>query len=205
MLKGDNWHTSSFEKKVCFFLDTIKARFFKLCLLITLLGIYVVILGVVTLSVFQGHRCVRNIICKLRVLDSCPLATKTLVTSLVLSRLDYCNSLFSGIPQQLIDKLQKVQNYSARLIFKTSWRTHFSPLLAKLHWLPIAQRIEYKMSFFCYDVASDTALLYLSPSPICPFPLTAFIFWHPHLSNTNTKEKVPGTACFLPSRPCHLE
>ena len=89
-------------------------------------------------------------------------ATKTLVTSLVLLRLDYCNSLLSGIPQQLIDKLQKVQNCSARLIFKTSKWTHVSPLLAKLHWLPIAQRIDYKISSLCYDVASDTAPLYLS-------------------------------------------
>ena len=71
-------------------------------------------------------------------------ATKILVTSLVLSRLDYCNSLLSGIPKQLIDKLQKVQNCSAQLIFKTSKCTHVSPLLAKLHWLPIAQRIDYK-------------------------------------------------------------
>ena len=65
-------------------------------------------------------------------------ATKTLVTSLVLSYLDNCNSLLSGIPQQLIDKLQKVQNCSARLSFKNYKRTHFSPLLAKLHWLQIA-------------------------------------------------------------------
>ena len=51
-------------------------------------------------------------------------ATQTLVTYLVLSRLDYCNPLLSEIPQQLIDKLQKVQNCSARLIFKTSKCTH---------------------------------------------------------------------------------
>ena len=84
------------------------------------------------------------------------------MTSLVLSRLDYCNSLLSGIPQQLIDKLQKVQNCSARLIFKTTKCTHVSPLLAKLHWLPTAQRIDYKISLLCYDVVSDTAPLYLS-------------------------------------------
>ena len=70
-------------------------------------------------------------------------ATKTLVTSLLLSRLDYHNSLLSGMPQQIIKKLQKVQNCSARLIFKNSKRTHASPLLTKLHWLPVAQRIEY--------------------------------------------------------------
>ena len=51
-------------------------------------------------------------------------ATETLVTSLVLSRLDYCNPQLSEISEQLIDKLQKVQNCSARLIFKTSKCTH---------------------------------------------------------------------------------
>ena len=119
-------------------------------------------------------------------------ATKTLVTSLVLSRLDYCNSLLSGIPQQLIDKLQKVQNCSARLIFKTSKCTHVSPLLAKLHWLPIAQRIDYKISSLCYDVVSDTAPLYLSDlfclyaSPVHCVPLltpASFGFQHDRKSS----------------------
>ena len=45
-------------------------------------------------------------------------ATQTLVCSLVLSRLDYCNSLLSGCPQYLLDKLQKVQNAAARLVCK---------------------------------------------------------------------------------------
>ena len=95
-------------------------------------------------------------------------ASKTLVTSLILSRLDYCHSLLSGIPQQLIDKLQKVQNCSTRLIFKTSKYTHVSPLLAKLYQLPIAQRIDHKISSLCYDVVSDTAPLYLSDLR-CPY------------------------------------
>ena len=55
-------------------------------------------------------------------------ATETLVTSLVLPCLDYCNSLLSGMPQQLIKDLKNIQNCSARLIFKTSKCTHASPL-----------------------------------------------------------------------------
>ena len=44
-------------------------------------------------------------------------ATKTLVSSLVLSRLDYCNALLAGSPQVLLDKIQRVINCSIRLIF----------------------------------------------------------------------------------------
>ena len=127
-------------------------------------------------------------------------ATKTLVMSLVLSRLDYYNSLLSGIPQQLIDKLQKVQNCSARLIFKTSKCTHVSPLLAKLHWLPIAQRIDYKISSLCYDVISDTAPLYLSD------PLRLYVPSRSLRSSADTHIfRMPKAAYFLLSRPCHLE
>ena len=73
-------------------------------------------------------------------------ATQTLVTCQVLSCLDYCKSLLSTITvKQLIDKFQNVQNCSARLIFKTSKRTHASPFLAKLLYIPRAQRTEYKV------------------------------------------------------------
>ena len=58
---------------VGFFMDTIKAGPFKLCMIITLLGVYIVIVSLMTLALFQGHRCVKNINCKLHVLDSCPL------------------------------------------------------------------------------------------------------------------------------------
>ena len=78
MFKGDNRHISSSEKNfnIGFFLDTIKARSFKLCMLISLLGVYIVLLGLITLILFQGHRYVRSINCKSHVLDSCPLQFK---------------------------------------------------------------------------------------------------------------------------------
>ena len=76
MLKEDNWHDIfSFEKKkiVGFLSDSITARSFKLCMVITVLGVYIVIVNLMTLTLFQGHTCVRNINCKMLVLDSYPL------------------------------------------------------------------------------------------------------------------------------------
>ena len=54
-------------------------------------------------------------------------ATKILVTPLVLSRLDYCNSLLAGIPQKLGNKVQRVINCAARLVCKAPKCEHVTP------------------------------------------------------------------------------
>ena len=89
-------------------------------------------------------------------------ATKTLVSSYILSKLDYCNSLLAGCSDKDIKPLQQVQNSAARLIFKTRKSQHITPLLRKLHWLPVKQRINYKICCLCYQVVSKTAPSYLS-------------------------------------------
>lgn len=68
-----------------------------------------------------------------------------IVRTLILSRLDYCNSLMYGIDKKHLNRLQVLQNKSARLIFMKPSRTHASPLLHSLHWLPITQRIHFKI------------------------------------------------------------
>ena len=89
-------------------------------------------------------------------------ATQTLVCSLVLSRLDYCNSLLSGCLQYLLDKLQKAQNASERLVCKAKKSDHIHPILQTLHWLPVTHRIQYKISTICYNSIYRTAVYYLS-------------------------------------------
>ena len=88
-------------------------------------------------------------------------ATKTLVTSLILSRLDYCNSLFCSMSCENINKLQLLQHHAARLIFGTNKRDHITPILIKLHWLPIRQRIEYKVALLCFKCIHNIAPIYL--------------------------------------------
>ena len=89
-------------------------------------------------------------------------ATKTLVCAFVLSRLDYCNSLLSGSPQNLLKKLDKVQYSAARLVMQARKTDHITPILRSLHWLPIHARIEYKIGVLCHNFFSDLSPLYLS-------------------------------------------
>ena len=87
-------------------------------------------------------------------------ATKKLVSALVLSRLDYCNSLLAGSPKCVIDRLQRVQNSAARLVLKSRKREHITPLLKLLHWLPVQSRIDYKLSILCHNYLQGAAPKY---------------------------------------------
>ena len=89
-------------------------------------------------------------------------ATKKLVSSFVLSRLDYCNSLLAGAPENSLDRLQRVQNNAARLVLGKRGRDHAKPLLRSLHWLPVRARIEDKVSTLCYRSRDASAPAYLS-------------------------------------------
>ena len=76
-----------------------------------------------------------------------------LANSLVISKLDYCNSLLNGLPKSSINRLQVVQNSLARAIYPSVRRSdHVSPLLHKLHWLPVSSRIKFKIATLTFKV-----------------------------------------------------
>ena len=73
-----------------------------------------------------------------------------LVHALVHSRLDYCNSVLARLPWSLVQKLQSVLNFAARLIFGLKRFDHITPALMDLHWLPYPQRITYKLCMIMF-------------------------------------------------------
>ena len=84
-----------------------------------------------------------------------------LVHSLVVSRLDYANALLFGITDVLIDKLQRMQNYAARLVVRCDRRDHITPILKKLHWLPVKQRVTYKIILLTFRALNGLAPIYI--------------------------------------------
>ena len=66
-----------------------------------------------------------SLICRFLTKDT----TKTLVTSYILSRLDYCNCLLMGTSNSVIQPLQKIQNFAARLVLLAPRHHHSTPLL----------------------------------------------------------------------------
>ena len=88
--------------------------------------------------------------------------TKCLVHAYVTSRLDQNNSLLAGLPLTLLDKLQRIQNSAAKVILGGKLNDHVTPLLKKLHWLPICQRHIFKILLLVYKATNGTGPSYLA-------------------------------------------
>jgi hypothetical protein len=86
---------------------------------------------------------------------------KTVAASLIQSKLDYCNSLYLGLPTSNTARLQLVQNAIARVVTKTPRREHISPVLKSLHWLPIKQRIIFKVIAITHSLLHSNRPKYL--------------------------------------------
>ena len=108
------------------------------------------------------------------------VTTEHLIHAYVTSQLDCCNSLLYGFPNSCILKLQRMQNSAARNIYQRKKFDQVTPLLKQLHWLPIRQRIEYKLLLLCFKAQHGLAPSYTVPSRL----------YHPLFSMSPTAHQI---------------
>jgi len=103
----------------------------------------------------------RTIKCSIKVLPSD--TAKSLVNSFVISRIDYSNSLLTGLPNYTLDRLQRVMNATARMLCGAGKYSHVTGLIRdRLHWLPVVQHIQFKLCLMMYKAMHRLAPAYLS-------------------------------------------
>ena len=88
-------------------------------------------------------------------------ACEKLVHALVSSRLDYANAILAGLPNNRLKHLQNIQNIAARLVTSTPKYDHISPVLRRLHWLPISARVEFKVICLTFRIINGLAPAYM--------------------------------------------
>jgi len=89
-------------------------------------------------------------------------AINMLVWAFISCCLDCCNSLFYGIAEGFMIRLQSVQNAAARLVSDAQHYDCITPVLQKLHWFPFRRRVDFKMATLVYLSLSDMAPAYLA-------------------------------------------
>ena len=85
-----------------------------------------------------------------------------LLHAFVATRMDYCHSLQSGLPSREINQIQIIQNSAVRLVTKTRKYDHITPILQGLHWLPVHQRIKFRLICTTYKTIYGAAPTYLN-------------------------------------------
>ena len=88
-------------------------------------------------------------------------ATSSLLLSLCVSHLNYCNSVLYGLPNVTLNRMQKVQNMCRCLVLRKSKWDSVSACLSKLHWLPIKQCISFKICVLTYKLLHQQGPQYL--------------------------------------------
>lgn len=92
-----------------------------------------------------------------------PSACAHAINSTVISRLDFHNGLLLGLPAKTLSRLQLAQHNAARVLTGTKRAEHITPVLQKLHWLPVQQRVAFKvLTTIQKALHSPTAPAYLA-------------------------------------------
>jgi len=85
----------------------------------------------------------------------------SLVTSLIMTRLDYGSATLAGLPDHLLDSLQSVLNAAAGLVCYAQKYDHITHLLQDLHWLRVPERIQFRLAALLFGCRNNMAPPYL--------------------------------------------
>ena len=88
-------------------------------------------------------------------------ACEKLIHALVTSRLDCGNALLYGLPEYQMCRLQRMFHIAARILTLTPPSNHITPILIELHWLPVSQRIDYKILLITFKAIQEVAPQYI--------------------------------------------
>ena len=89
-------------------------------------------------------------------------ATEKLIHAFVTSKLDYANAVLIGVTKHQLNRLQRVLNTAARVVMRVRKYDHITPALKDLHWLPVQQRIQFKVLLLVFKCLNGLAPSYLS-------------------------------------------
>ena len=106
----------------------------------------------------------------------------TIINSLVFSKLFYCSSMWASTTKKNIRKLQKIQNFAARIVTGVRKYDHITPMLKELHWLPVAKQLEVRDTLMAFKCIKR-----LAPSSLCNKFTTRS---QAHTRNTRNKDKL---------------
>ena len=115
------------------------------------------------------------------------LSTKACVTltlGLILFHLDYANAILTGLPNIDLHKMQRVQNITAKLMFRPDKLTSPKQCLMHLHWLPIEARIKHNILTLVWKCLYGIAPMYLQNL------LTLNMCYRPGLQSENSLKKL---------------
>jgi hypothetical protein len=130
--------------------------------------------------------------------------TARLVSAFVLSRLDYCNAVLAELPASTLAPLQRVLHAAARLVFDLKPRDHITSSLRTLHWLPVKERIIYKLCLLVHLALNGRAPTYitelLTPTSAVPGRASLRSASHHDLLRVSTRLKF-GQRAFSVSGP----
>ena len=98
-----------------------------------------------------------------------------------------------GTPNSVIQPFQKIQNFVARLVLLALRHHHSTLLLEKLHWLPISERIQYKVACMCFSAIngsgpadlSELLLVYTPSCTLCSSSDTRMLKIHQYKCKTD--------------------